>query len=144
MESFYVNEKDKIVKDDLFDTTAEKIAKSFVNDKVEKPYGVSSSQLRRLYDEVKSLDQELDGKEETWIKNHAKIRMIRSKVSYNVARAKEKKSSEADVYDHLSQFFKDWFYDTVKDEKDYHVFTSLFEAVYGFYWAINPERIKRS
>jgi len=138
MESFYSNEEKKIVKVDLFDITAEKIASGFVKDNK----GVSSTQMRRLYDEVKRFDQNLDGTTETWDKNYPYIRMIKSKVSYNVARAIEKNRSEADVYKNLSAFIMKYI-EMVKDEEDYHVFTALFEAVYGFYYEKNPERKRR-
>lgn len=145
MESFYSNEKEKIVKADLFDTTAEKIANGFVNkNKYGDLYGVSGTQMRRLYDEVKRFDQNLDGTRETWDKNYPYIRMIKSKVSYNVARAIEKNRYESDVYNNLSKFILEGLDpNQVKDEDDYHVFTALFEAVYGFYYEKNPERKMR-
>ena len=130
MESFYSDADKKIVKADLFDITAEKIANGFVKDNK----GVSGTQMRRLYDEVKRFDQNLDGTRETWDKNYPYIRMIKSKVSYNVARAIEKNKSEADVYKNLSAFIIKYI-EMVKDEDDYHVFTALFEAVYGFFYA---------
>jgi len=141
MESFYSNEEKKIVKADLFDKIAEGIAGSFVgkNKKRGEPYGVSGTQMRRLYDEVKRFDQNLDGTPETWEKNYPYIRMIKSKVSYNIARAIEKNRYEEDVYKNLSAFIIKYI-ELVKDEEDYHVFTSLFEAVYGFYYEKNPER----
>jgi len=140
MESFYSNEEKKIVKTDLFDKTANAIADSFVGKGKFGVYGVSKTQLRRFYDEVKRFDQNLDGTSETWEKNFPYIRMIKSKVSYNVARAIEKNKFEEDVYKNLSKFILEGLDDKhVKDETDYHVFTSLFEAVYGFYWEKNPK-----
>jgi len=138
MESFYSNAEKKIVKADLFDVTAEKIANGFVKDN----NSVSSTQMRRLYDEVKRFDQNLDGTPETWEKNYPYIRMIKSKVTYNVARAIEKNRFEADVYKKLSAFITEGL-DQVTGEEDYHVFTALFEAVYGFYYEKNPERKMR-
>jgi len=135
MDSFYSNEEKKIVKADLFDKTANEIAKSFIGQGKFGVYGVSKTQLRRLYDEVKRFDQNLD---ETWEKNFPYIRMIRSKVSYNVARAIEKNRNESDVYKNLSKFISEGL-DQVKDKDDYHVFSSLFEAVYGFYYEKNPK-----
>jgi CRISPR-associated protein Csm2 len=143
MESFYSNEDKKIVKADLFDKTAQEIASGFVGkNKFGDLYGVSGTQMRRLYDEVKRFDQNLDGTPATWEKNYPYIRMIKSKVSYNVARAIEKNRFEADVYTKLSEFIMKYI-EIVKDEEDYHVFTSLFESVYGFYYEKNPERKTR-
>jgi len=145
MDSFYSDEKEKIVKTDLFDDIAKDIADGFVGEKTEKgktkPYGVSSNQLRRLYDEVKRFDQKLDGTPGTWAKNLPYINKIKSIVCYNTARAISKNSSEEGVYKNLSKFIiKGLDKKLVKDEEDYHVFTALFEAVYGYYWGKNPER----
>jgi CRISPR-associated protein Csm2 len=134
--SFYSNAEKKIPKDDLFDITAEKTAISFVNKNTKGDYySVSGSQMRRIYDEVKRFDQKLDGDPGKWEKYYPYIKMIKSKISYNVARAIEKNKYEADVYNNLRQFILDGLdQDHVKDEKDYHVFAALFEAVYGFYY----------
>ena len=138
MESFYSNAEKKIVKADLFDGIAKGIASGFVGQGKFGIYGVSKTQLRRLYDEVKRFEQNLDGTPETWEKNISYIRMIKSKTSYNITRAIEKNRNEADVYKKLSTFISEGL-DQVKDEEDYHVFTSLFEAVYGFYYEKNPK-----
>ena len=145
MESFYSNAEKKIVKADLFDITAEEIARSFINkNKYGDFYGVSGSQMRRLYDEVKRFDQKLDGDPEKWEKNYPYIRKIRAIVSYTVARAIEraKIKDEAKKYENLSAFIMKYI-EMVKDEEDYHVFAALFEAVYGFYYEKNPERKMR-
>jgi CRISPR-associated protein Csm2 len=137
IEGFY--KEDKTVKPELFAETAENIAAGFIGkDKYGNVFGVSKTQLRRLYDEVKRFEQNLDGKPETWGKKYPYIRMIKSKVSYNVARAIEKNRYEADVYKRLSAFITEGI-DLVKDEEDYHVFVALFEAVYGFYYEKNPK-----
>jgi len=138
MESFYSNAEKKIVKTGLFDEIAKGIASGFVGQGKFGIYGVSKTQLRRLYDEVKRFEQNLDGTDETWEKNLPYIKMIKSKTSYNITRAIEKNRNEADVYKKLSEFITGGL-DQVNDEKDYNVFTSLFEAVYGFYYEKNPK-----
>ena len=143
MQSFYVNEGKKEVHPELFHTIAKKIASSFVpEDNRGNYYSVSRSQIRRLYNEVKRYDQKLDGDPEKWKKYYPYIKMIKSKVSYNIARAIEKNRFEADVYKNLSKFILEGL-DQVKDEEYYHVFAALFEAVYGFYYEKNPERKMR-
>jgi CRISPR-associated protein Csm2 len=129
----------KTVAPDLFDKTAEAVAASFTGkDNRGNTYGVSKTQLRRLFDEVKRFEQNLDGTPENWEKHYPYIRMIKSKVSYNVARAIEKNKGEKDVYERLSKFITEGI-NLVKDENDYHVFVALFEAVYGFYYEKNPK-----
>lgn len=132
--SFYT--ENKTVEPDLFDKTAESIASGFVLP--DNKGGVSKTQLRRLYDEVKRFEQILDGTPEAWNKQYPYIRMIKSKVSYNVARSIEKNKREEKVYKKLSEFITKGI-DLVKTEEDYHVFVSLFEAVYGFYYEKNPK-----
>lgn len=135
--SFYT--EDNTVKLDLFDKTAESIAESFTGkDNRGNVFGVSKTQLRRLFDEVKRFEQNLDGSPETWKKHYPYIRMIKSKVSYNVARAIEKSRFEVDVYKKLSAFITEGI-NLVKTEDDYRVFVTLFEAVYGFYYEKNPK-----
>jgi CRISPR-associated protein Csm2 len=135
---FYAEGKN--VKTDLFDKTAEAVANSFVGKNQGRSFGVSKTQLRRLFDEVKRFEQNLDGTEDAWKKQFPYIRMIRSKVSYNLARAKEKsKADEAKVYDNLAAFITECI-GLIKDEMDYHVFVALFEAAYGFYYEKNPKK----
>ena len=136
IESFYT-EGTKDVKRELFDTTAEKITSGFVvigkgRDDKAYGYGVGRTQLRRLYNEVKRFEQKLDGTEGTWNKHCPYIKMIKSKACYNIVRA-SKDSSKKEVYKKLSDFITEGI-DLIKDEGDYHVFTALFEAVYGFYY----------
>ena len=136
MESFYSDAENKIVKADLFDKIAEGIASGFVyiyrdNRGKDNGYGVGRTQLRRLFNEVKRFEQKLDGTEDTWKKHCPYIKMIKSKACYNIVRASKTENKE--VYDKLSVFIKDGI-NLIKDEEDYHVFTALFEAVYGFYY----------
>ena len=131
----------KSVNPDLFDGIARNIADSFVRIVGEgynrKSCGVGRTQMRRLYDEVKRFEQNLDGKEETWNKHYPYIKMIKSKLSYNITRAIEKNRDSDTGYKKLSEFITDGI-DQVKNEDDYRVFVALFEAVYGFYYEKSP------
>lgn len=137
IDGFYVDKKDKKVKPDLFDKTAEKIASTFFieNTKI----GVSTTQLRRLFDEVKRFEQIFDADPSQWDKQIPYIKMINSKVSYAVARAKKNKPNEEGVYNNLSEFIKGGGIDLIHDIEDYRVFVALFEAVYGFYYEKAPK-----
>ena len=135
---FYTTGKE--VNPDLFDGIAKSIATSFVgwDRKNNKPCGVGRTQMRRLYDEVKRFEQNLDGTEETWKKHYPYIRMIKSKLSYNITRAIEKSRDSADCYRKLSEFITEGI-QQVNNEDDYRVFVALFEAVYGFYYEKSPK-----
>ena len=121
--SFNTNGETKIVKEELFDKKAKEIAECMV--------GVTGTQFRRIYDEVKRFEQKLNGTGESWSENYPYIKMIKAKVSYTVARAIKNESRSEDAYRNLSAFITDGI-DLIKDEKDYQVFLALFEAVYGF------------
>jgi len=136
--SFYI-EGTKTVRPELFDETAKNIAASFISkDKFNKPCGVGRTQMRKLYDEAKRFEQNLDGTQETWDKHYPYIRMIKSKLSYNITRSIEKNRDSADGYKKLSEFITEGI-DQVNNEDDYHVFIALFEAVYGFYYEKSPK-----
>jgi CRISPR-associated protein Csm2 len=135
--SFY-KDGTKTPKDDLFRKTAEEIAKTFyINDKIY----VSKTQIRRIFDEVKRFERILDiSEDQQWEAQKPYIKMIDSKVSYAVARAIENKDEKVKtVYKNLQSFVTQGI-EKVNDAKDFRVFLSLFEAVYGFYYEINHNR----
>lgn len=144
----------KTVQPHLFDTRAQEIANCLwgekpsidkktgeqKRDKQGKPlfdyFGVSSTQLRRFFDEVKRYDRLLGMQNQSWEEQAPYIRMLKSKVAYSVARVKKEVTSH--TIKNLSEFINSCI-DCVKSEKDYHIFTSLFEAVYGFYYELAPK-----
>ena len=139
IKSFYI-EGTKDVKPELFASEAEAIAGGFIGTDEEGRSGkVTKTQIRRLYDEVKRFEQILNGSPEKWKKNYPLIKMIVSKASYNVTRAKQdqKFNENRKVYDNLYEFIKEGI-GLINDENDYRVFKTLFEAVYGFYYVKNP------
>ena len=142
IKSFYV-EGTKNVKDELFAAEAKREAAGFIGTNKEGRYGkVTKTQIRRLYDEVKRFEQILDGSPEKWKKNYPLIKMIISKASYNVIRAKQDQpynANNGEVYDNFLDFISEGI-SLIHEENDYHVFKSLFEAVYGFYYVLNPTK----
>lgn len=151
--SFYVSGTDKI-RPDLFNEFAEKVAKGFSCVKNEEYFdkktqakkykevrnGVTSTQIRRLFDEIKRYERLINDDDcSSWEKQYPYIKMIKSKVHYTVARSKKNgKREDAIYYDNLSQFISEGI-DLIKSAKDYHIFVSLFEAVYGFYYENRPD-----
>lgn len=129
---FYQNGT-KTVREDLFDKIAEDIAKSLTD----KKNGVSITSLRRIFDEVKRFKQLLST-EDDFAMQLPYIRMIKSKVAYTVARAGKDKKEAKKLYDNLKHFIESGI-DRINTKKDYEVFVSLFEAVYGFYYERAPE-----
>lgn len=152
LKSFYKKDSNgkKVIDPDLFDKTAESIAASFYGNGKMKDRngreiieGISITQLRRLFDEVKRFQQILEtanGAEEAacWEAQLPYIKMIKSKVRYTVARMKERKPNLHKYYENLSNFISKAI-DLIKDKEDYLVFSSLFEAVVGFYYEYAPK-----
>lgn len=129
----------RIVRPKLFDEDARKIADSFSsrNDRG-YPEGVGSTQLRRLFDEVKRFDQLLQADPEQWDRQLPYIKMIKSKIRYTVARATKTKPALARYYKNLADFIANGI-DMIENRQDYEVFLALFEAVYGFYYENAPK-----
>lgn len=125
---FYTN--DGKVSDNLFEDISKNIAKTFIGkDENGKPTNVSPTQLRKFFDEVKSYEKYfVSSNKSKWEEKKPYIKMLKSKIAYAVARKKVTKG----VYKNLEKFIFDCV-NSVNEEKDYFVFLSLFEAVYGFY-----------
>lgn len=153
LKSFYKKDSNgkKVIDPDLFDKTAESIAASFYGKKQDRNgreiiEEISITQLRRLFDEVKRFQKILEtanGAEEAacWEAQLPYIKMIKSKVRYTVARMKESKPNLHKYYENLSNFISQAI-DLIKDKEDYLVFSSLFEAVVGFYYEHAPDNSK--
>lgn len=141
IETFYKADG-KTVDENLFDSMALNIAKSFKGkNKKGQDIGVTSTQLRRIFDEVKRFEQILTLQENQWEKQLPYIKMIKSKVSYSVARAAKQKSEEKGVYKNLEHFISSGI-DLIKTQEDYHIFVNLFEAAYGFYYELAPSNCR--
>ncbi len=141
VDSFY-KDNGSTIKQELFDETASKIANSFIGqNRRGSDIGITSTQLRRIFDEVKRFEQILSVSPDQWEVQYPYIRMIKSKVAYTVARAAKDKADEAGLYKNLEKFISSCI-DLVKTNKDYEVFVSLFEAVYGFYYEKAPKSAK--
>lgn len=139
--SFYTADK-KSIEPNLFDSTAKKVAESFIGkDKAGRTIGITSTQLRRIFDEVKRFEQILSTDSAQWEKQLPYIKMIKSKVSYTVARAAKQKEAERGVYKNLEIFISSSI-DLIQSEKDYMAFLSLFEAAYGFYYGLAPKSLQ--
>lgn len=144
---FYITTKDgkQVIREDLFDKKALEIANklypSSSQNYKDKNSGVSGTQLRRIFDEVKRFDYLLQLNEDEWENQLPYIKMIKSKIRYTVARARKKESSWVviDCYEALASFISEGI-DTIKERRDYEVFLALFEAVYGFYYEHAPNR----
>ncbi|NLE14255.1 MAG: type III-A CRISPR-associated protein Csm2 [Spirochaetales bacterium] len=146
---FYIAGSDgkKKVKPELFDAKAQEIANRFYKETINRfnqrpvQVGVSGTQLRRVFDEVKRFDYLLQLDSESWDAQLPYIKMIKSKIRYTIARMtrNERNQDVLDCYAALSSFLIEGI-DAIHEQQDYEVFLALFEAVYGFYYEHAPNR----
>ncbi|MGD9927944.1 MAG: type III-A CRISPR-associated protein Csm2 [Sphaerochaeta sp.] len=135
------------VKPDLFDSKALEIANKLYKvshneyNGRDVINGVSGTQLRRIFDEVKRFEYLLQLDTTMWDIQLPYIKMIKSKVRYTIARSTRnlRNSDEIGCYKALSDFLIEGI-DSIQKQKDYEVFLALFEAVYGFYYEHAPNR----
>lgn len=123
---YYSDEKKETLDHSLFDN-ALKVAKSFFDSQGNK---ISGSQLRKFYDEVKSLEKKI-GKI-GWNSVFPLMKMLKSKILYATAPTKINKK-EKEVYNNFKNFIIENI-DSIKDEKDFKAFCLYFEAVVGYYF----------
>ena len=126
-------DKNGIIKEELLDTEAEKIAKSFIKYRENRPYEIdkntslSSAQLRRFFNEFRQLEKRV--KVYGFQKIKPIIRMVKSKASY-AANPKTKK---------INIQFKDFLVknvSSIETEDDFKAFMLHFEAVVGFFYGM--------
>jgi len=123
---FYSDDKKIRIRPNLLESDAKKIADSFFDSKKDKPL-LSSSQLRRFYNEVKSLENKIKIEKKDFLVVFPLIKMIKSKLEYASNPQKRKIPKE----------FKDFLgncIDKVEDYEDFKAFKLHFEAVVGYYY----------
>jgi len=119
----------------LYDRTAKEIAQKLVKIDQKKPIGVSRHQLRRIFDEVKSINRKYSSlNNENWVEEALPlVKMIKAKTAYQVARIKKNKKNLEEFYDNLNDFIKKSI-DQISEKKVFEIFTSFFEAIYCYYY----------
>lgn len=122
---------------DLFDKTAKSIAESFVR---EDKGQVSARQMRRYFDEVKRYKRIITD-EKSWEEQKPYVKMIKSKVAYSIKRAIDRNKGnkgKKGCYENVQKFIFSGI-DQIDTKETYHIFVSLFESVYGYYYSMNPD-----
>jgi CRISPR-associated protein Csm2 len=118
-EKFFFRKADK---EELVTAEAEKIANELVGDNPRKP-DLKSSQLRKFYMEVKSLERKVEA--EGFEKIKPLIKMLKVKVNYQRGRGL--------VPPKFVEFITKCV-DSVNDREDFKAFVMHFEAVVGYYY----------
>lgn len=131
--------QDGHIRPELLSKEAEQKAHEFgvKNPQNNKFDGVSKTQIRKIFDEVKRLERMLSVKK--WNDILPLVKMLKPKVAYQVKRAIEKEKQLAQYYKKFETFIVDGI-DAVKDEKDFKAFCLYFEAVYAYYYSISDKK----
>lgn len=130
MSSYFYEDKEKnTIKSALLNEEAKQIAESFfTTDRRGKDIeGLSSTQMRRFYNEIKSIEKRLHTTSFKVL--FPLVKMVKSKVAY-AANPKKKKEKITPEF----RKFMDKCIDNIDDEKDFKAFTLHFESVVGYFY----------
>ena len=134
MSNYYYTDTDKkIIREELLTDQALDWAKQCIRPQRDKE--LNSSQLRKLHNEIKSLEMLL--KTASFEVVRPQIKMLKSKVAYSCprnARGKDKKIPEE------FKRFMDQHIDEIGDVKDFKAFCLCFESMVGFFYGEGGRR----
>lgn len=133
----YYDSTGKHIRSELLNEEARKAAETFIqkfNGRVDDRNSIKNSQLRKFFNEFKSLERQLDQQqgdvEESFKSVKPLVKMANAKVVYAQARKV------------VPQAFVDWLQrhvQTIDTARDFKAFLLHFEAVVGFCYGINPK-----
>lgn len=117
----------------LYDQTALEVARNLINTKAYHTNGVSRHQLRRHFNEVKRLHRKAN--EKNWNMIIPEVKLLKAKIAYAVERSKVNSSFDKEYYDNFNNFINICV-DQVNSIDELAIFTSFFEAVYGYFYSL--------
>ena len=131
--NYFENEKEGIIKPDLFSDEAKRVVECFISKKDNKDFKerrgkkvllkkLSYSQIRKFYDEVINLKEQLENKKD--------FKMILP--YFKMLKAKANIAYQRDVINANFKTFIEKNVDYVNDEKRFKVFCTFFEAVVAY------------
>jgi len=93
--------------------------------------GLTTSQIRNFYSEVKNIERLIDVNEDAWVNNFNRIKLIKAKAIYNKNRDKNANRAFGPFSEFLGQSI-----DRIKNDetgrKTFKIFCQLFEAFVGY------------
>ncbi|HPC38360.1 MAG TPA: type III-A CRISPR-associated protein Csm2 [Exilispira sp.] len=99
--------------------------------KVRDYRGLSTSQLRNIYNEVKNIEKRLKAKASDNV-IMTRVKLLKAKVRYNSGR------SQNALNKNFARDLEVWI-DNIKNIKDFKAFCLLFEALVGYFYGFNSE-----
>ena len=119
MKTFYTEKEKGIIKKELLDKEANKVANDIMNGEPR----LSVTQLRRFYGEFKSLEKKYHFHRNKIDVILPLVKMVKSKAAYAADQRK---------IPHSFRKFLDTYVDYIEDDKEFEAFMLFFEAVVGF------------
>ena len=116
------------IREELLTIEAEEVAKSFENS------GLTKTQLRAFFNEIKGLSNRIDGKKENWDKVYPMVLMIKSKVEY-----RSSKDSKMASLKHFLKRSVAYIQKENRANKGYQAFETFvifFETVVGYSYGL--------
>ena len=127
--NYFENEKEGIIKFDLFSDEAKRVVECFISKRFKEKIGkkivvkkLSYSQIRKFYDEVINLKEQLENKKD--------FKMILP--YFKMLKAKANVAYQRDVINTNFKTFIEKNVDYVNDENRFKVFCTFFEAVVAY------------
>lgn len=119
---YYQDKEKSIIDPKLLDSKAHSKGKELQN--------ITSHQIRRFFNEIKSLEKKKNV--QGWDKVMPLVKMVKAKAFYATSDNKAD-SRHRDDYKKWRAFLVDAI-DSIEDQKDFEAFVKYFEAVIGFYY----------
>lgn len=116
------------IREDLLTIEAKEVAQSFKNG------GVTNSQLRAFFNEIKGLSNRIDGKKENWGKVYPMVLMIKSKIEYRCSKDRKMEALKHFLMNSVAYIQKENRAD--KGYEAFETFVVFFETVVGYSYGL--------
>lgn len=120
----------KIIKQELLDKYPQELAKKFVNQDIK----LSSSQMRRFYDEIKAIERSIlreSDQEDAFRRRQPSLYLLKAKAVYSYKRKAAPYDFVQFIFDHV---------ESIKDVNDFKAFVKVFEAVVAYHKFYSDDR----
>jgi CRISPR type III-A-associated protein Csm2 len=128
---FYEDDRKEIIREDLLTSRARQWAKSFIKPsrlgRNERNPRLTSAQLRKFYNDVKSLETQVESR--GFAVMRPLVKMMKSKVAYACASTGKDRKVPVEFRQYIEEMV-----DSVEDMRDFKAFALCFESVVGYFY----------
>lgn len=125
--SYFADAEKKVIRTELVDSVAQGLGFQFSL----KRDDVKSAQMRRFYNDTKSLQTRIEAEGKDFSQFRAAIAMIKAKAAYAYGR---KGSGRETKIPETFKRFLDTSVNMIHDRRDFDAFALVFESVVGYYY----------